>query len=93
MYKFFHEMTDEELKEVDLIDYTGLKVGDRISHVNAGYFLGNGSIISSQLGTVMGHQNRGLRPWGGLCVVITVLWDDGEEHYMDSSFAKKVWPE
>lgn len=85
--KLYIEMTETELEQVNLVKFTGLEVGQRVSHVNAGK---HGSGISSQLGTIIGHENRGLYFWGGLCVMVTVQWDDGESYDMVYTLAKKA---
>lgn len=90
--QLYFEMTDEEISRIDLVAFTGLKIGDRVTHINAGKHGGNGTIISSQTGTVVAHQNQGLHHWGGLCVTVTVKWDDGSSYEMDYSYAKKVEP-
>lgn len=89
MFKLYAEMTENELSKVDLIEFTKLKIGQRVSHINAGNWGGNG-IISSQLGTVIAHQNQGIHHWGGLCVTITVKWDDNSQYDMVYSLAKAV---
>ncbi len=88
--KFFFEMTENELEQVDLVKFTGLNIGDRITHANAGKHGGNGSIISSQLGTIVGHNNEGLTAAGSLCVSVKVLWDDGRQYTMLYNLAKKA---
>lgn len=88
--KLYAEMTDQELDQVNLIEFTKLNVGDRVQHANAGKVGGNAQIISDQLGTIVGHQNQGLYAWGGLCVTVTVQWDDGSQYDMGYSFAKKI---
>lgn len=87
--KLYAEMSDEELEQVDLEKFTNLSFGDRVSHKNAGQHGGNGTTISSQLGTVIDHQNQGINSWGGLCVTVTVKWDNGEQYNMIHSLAKK----
>jgi len=89
MKKLFFEMTDEELENVDLVKFTNLNIGDRVTHANAGQHGGNGTTISSQQGTVICHQNNGLYSWGGLCVTVTVKWDDGTQNDMGYTLAKK----
>lgn len=87
--KLFVDMTEKELESVDLVQFTKLNIGDRVSHKNAGQHGGNGSTISSQLGTIVGHQNQGLHHWGGLCVTVRVRWDDGSETTMVHTLAIK----
>ena len=88
-FKLCAEMTDEELSQVDLIQFTGLKIGDRVTHANAGQHGGNSTTISSQTGTIVGHKNQGLHHWGGLCVTVSVQWDDGSHYDMVYNLAKK----
>jgi hypothetical protein len=88
--RLYAEMTDAELDAIDLVEFTKLNVGDRVTHVNAGKHGGNGTTISSQTGTITGHQNQGLQHWGGLCVTVSVQWDDGSQYEMVYSLAKKV---
>ena len=88
--KLYSDMTDDELAKVDLVQFTGLKIGDRVTHANAGKVGGNATRISSQTGTIVSHQNNGLYHWGGLCVTVTIKWDNGSEYDMVYSLAKKV---
>lgn len=88
--RLYAEMTDLELEAVDLVEFTQLEIGQRVRHANAGQHGGNGSTISSQLGTIVGHQNQGLHHWGGLCVTVSVQWDDGSQYEILYSLAKKV---
>lgn len=87
--KFFYEMTDEELAQVDLIQFTNLKIGDRVRHYHAGKSAGSAGIIPNILGTVIGHHNQGLYHWGGLCVTVDVKWDNGETYSLVYKWAIK----
>lgn len=87
--ELYCEMTDEELSKVDLVDFTGLSIGDRVMHRNEGKHGGNSSRINYGLGTVVGHTLQGLTVWGGLCVTVKVLWDNGEKVEMIYSLAIK----
>lgn len=89
-FKLYAEMTEQELLQVDLVQFSKLKIGDRVIHANAGQSAGSAGIISSQLGTVIGHQNQGTHFWGGLCVTVLVQWDDGSNYEMIYNLAKKV---
>ena len=82
-------MADEELSKIDLVSFTKLPVGTRVSHVNAGKWGGN-RMIPHQLGTVVSHTNQGLSLGGSLVVTVKVLWDDGSQYEMGHSLAKKV---
>lgn len=82
LYKLYADMTDTELEQVDLVEFTSLKIGDRVTHLNAGAFAGSNGRISSQAGTIMGHQNQGLSHYGSLCVTVDVKWDDLSETRM-----------
>lgn len=70
--KFTFEMSEEELDAIDLVEFTKLKIGQRVRHANEGqrYCPKIGT-----LGTVVAHQNQGLYSWGGLCVTVDVLFD------------------
>jgi hypothetical protein len=83
-------MSDAELDAVNLVQFTGLEIGDRVVHANAGQHGGNGMTISSQTGTIVGHKNQGLHHWGGLCVTVSVAWDDGSQYEIVYSLAKKI---
>lgn len=74
--KFFIDMTDEELEQVDLVEFTKLKVGDRVRHANEGKMY---CPKVGTLGTIVKHHNMGLHHWGGLCVVVDVLFDGDTE--------------
>jgi hypothetical protein len=88
--KLFCEMPEDELEKVDLVEFTKLKIGDRVTHKNAGQHGGSGTTISAQRGTIIGHDNQGLYHWGGLCVTVRVLWDDGTETCIGYSLARKA---
>ncbi len=90
MIKLYCEMTDKELQQVDLIDFTGLNVGDKVTHKNAGGSGGSSGKIYEGQGTVMGHTMQGLYAWGGLCVTVDVAWNNGERYELGYSLAKKV---
>jgi hypothetical protein len=88
--KFYSDMSDDELQAVDLAKFTGLKIGDVVTHANAGQSAGSDGIISGQKGTIIGHHNQGLYSWHGLCVTVTVRWDNGKEYEIDHKLARKV---
>jgi hypothetical protein len=85
--KLFDHISQTE-NEIDLQDFTGLKLGQRVTHRNAGQHGGNGTTISSQLGTVVGFDFQGEYSWGGACVTVDVLWDDKTKTRMVYSLAK-----
>jgi hypothetical protein len=89
MFKLYTEMPEQELEQTDLIKFTGLELKTRVTHANAGKHGGNGTIISAQNGTIIGHQNQGLHHWGGLCVTVLVKWDDGSTYELDYKLVKK----
>lgn len=90
MEKFFIDMTDEELSRVNLEEFTKLKIGDKITHMNAGKPAGSAGIIFDGEGIIVSMHNQGLYSWGGLCVTIGVDWDNGESYTMLYSLAKKI---
>lgn len=88
--KFYADMTDEELAQVDLVKFTKLNIGDRVTHKNAGEHGGSGTRITKSVGTIVGHQNQGLTHFGSLFVTVTVNWDDGTDNMMHYSLAVKA---
>lgn len=88
--KLFCEMTDEELNQVNLVEFTKLTVGDRVTHKNAGQSGGSSGRIFEGQGTVYSHTMQGLYSWGGLCVTVGVKWDNGEDYQIGYSLCRKV---
>lgn len=89
--KLFIEMSHEELsKYVDLAKITSLKVGDKVTHKNAGKSAGSSGLIPACQGTVVSLHNQGLYSWGGLCVVVGVKWDNEEEYPVVYDLLNKV---
>jgi len=88
--KLFIDMSEQELDNIDLVSFTGLNIGDIVFHVNAGQHGGSGTRIFTGKGVVKEIHKGGLHPWGGLSVLVRVLWDNGEEYLMDHKLAKKA---
>lgn len=84
-------MTHEEINQyIDLAKITGLNVGDKVTHKNAGQSAGSSGPIPSCQGTVVSLNNQGLYSWGGLCVVVYVKWENGEEYPVVYDYLNKI---
>lgn len=86
-FQFYCEMTDEELEKVDLVQFTKLNVGDRVTHKNAGKRYC--PPVGCQ-GTILSHQNQGCNAWGGLVVTVDVAFDNGDQFRMVYDLAVKA---
>lgn len=87
--KHYSIFEDKEI-EVDLREFTGLNVGDKIKHRNRGVFAGSNGKIKDQIGTVRDIIHNGTYADGSICVLVNVLWEDGENYNMVYHLAEKM---
>lgn len=88
--KLFCEMSEREIEQLNLTEITGLSVGSRVIHKNAGQHGGSGTTITSAEGTVLSLHNHGTNFMGYIVVTADVLWDDKEKYRVNTILLQKI---